>query len=297
MGDVARVSNALGHDETMRSRHNAPACRQYPVVAMLAVMLAVGCASSPPPAELTRYRVLVYNIHAGRDAAEADNLERVAAIVKMSGADVVLLQEVDRRTERSGRMDQVAELERLTGFDAAFGKTLDYQGGEYGIALLSRWPIVRDTLVRLAVSPPQQRAGGSYEPRGALRASIAAPNDTLFVVNTHIDASEDDQYRRQEMAGLLAIVDSLRSRRGAVLLGGDLNATPESEVIRMALVAGVRDAWLECGQGPGLTYPASLPVKRIDYLMIVARADCEVAVVIESQASDHRGVLFTIVAR
>ena len=164
-----------------------------------AAIVAGSCASatrSTPPDEL---RVLVYNIHAGKDAAGVDNLERVAALVRDTKADVVLLQEVDRLTTRSGNVDQLAELERRTGFHGAFGKTLDYQGGDYGIALLSRWPIRSDTLLRLPIDPPQARAGGSYEPRGALVARVAMPGRELRVINTHLDASREDHYRRQEV--------------------------------------------------------------------------------------------------
>jgi endonuclease/exonuclease/phosphatase family metal-dependent hydrolase len=226
--------------------------------------------------------------------------------VRESGADVALLQEVDRRTERSGRIDQVAELERLTGMGGAFGRTLDYQGGEYGIAILSRWPVVRDTLVHLVVSPPQQRAGGSYEPRGALVTVIARGTDTLRVLNTHLDPSRDDRYRAQEVADLIGLVERARagcvpaasSGRangcGTVLAGGDFNSTPESAVQQRLRAAGWRDAWEQCGSGDGLTYPTELPVKRIDYLFIVGGAHCRSARVLDADASDHRAVLFVL---
>ena len=47
-------------------------------------------------------RVLVYNMHAGKDAKGVDNLQRIAALVDSLRADIVLLQEVDRNTQRSG---------------------------------------------------------------------------------------------------------------------------------------------------------------------------------------------------
>lgn len=96
----------------------------------------------------------------------------MAEVVRTAGADIVLLQEVDRNTVRSGNVDQVAELTRLTGMHAQFGKSLDYQGGEYGIAILSRWPIIAREVVDLKVTPPQVRAGGSTEPRVALVVTI-----------------------------------------------------------------------------------------------------------------------------
>jgi endonuclease/exonuclease/phosphatase family metal-dependent hydrolase len=237
--------------------------------------------------------VLVYNIHAGKDAGGIDNIARVAEVVRGSGADLVLLQEVDRNTQRSGGVDQPATLSRLTSFPAAFGKTLDYQGGDYGIAILSRWPIVTETLVRLPVEPPQDRSG-RYEPRGALRVSIASPWGTMAVVNTHIDASGDDRWRRQEIRTVIAIADSIRSRGTLLLVGGDFNSTPESAVQQTARAAGLRDAWMECGAGPALTYPADSAVKRIDYLYLSGTTRCDHAEVLSSQASDHRPVLVRV---
>ena len=239
-------------------------------------------------------RVLVYNIHAGKDASGVDNLERVARIVADEGADIVLLQEVDRGTQRSGNVDQVAELRRMTGFHGAFGRTLDYQGGQYGIAILSRWPIVTDTMIQLPVVPPQERAGGSYEPRGALHARVSVPGrpQPINVVNTHLDPSGDPHYRRQEIAGVLRAIAGMDD--GLTFLGGDLNATPDDSAIASIAGSGLRDAWIACGgEGPGLSYPASTPVKRIDYLWLPAPVVCTDARVLETQASDHRPVLVT----
>ncbi|MEO7823076.1 MAG: endonuclease/exonuclease/phosphatase family protein, partial [Gemmatimonadaceae bacterium] len=129
------------------------------VVLTSLALTGLACASLPSRDKGPQVRVLVYNIHAGKDAKGVDNLARVAEIVRSTGADIALLQEVDRGTTRSGKVDQLAVLSRLTGFHAAFGKTLDYQGGDYGIAVLSRWPINRDSLIRLPVDPPQERSG------------------------------------------------------------------------------------------------------------------------------------------
>ena len=268
--------------------------RKLIALCSLAAVLA-GCASLKPAPDPV-VRVLVYNIHAGKDAGGVDNLERVAALVDSVKADIVLLQEVDRNTTRSGKVDQPATLARLTGFNIAFGKSLDFQGGQYGIAIMSRWPITADTTVPLPIQPPQPRSGsgGSYEPRAAIRAMIAAPGGPLAVVNTHLDASADDQWRRQEIRMVIAIVDSLRRRGVPTFAGGDINSTPESEVQVMARAAGLRDAWPTCGSGDGLTYPADSGTKRIDYLYLIGSAACTSAVVVASRASDHRPVLFVI---
>jgi endonuclease/exonuclease/phosphatase family metal-dependent hydrolase len=254
-------------------------------------LAAAGCAPasrSPADGEL---RVLVYNIHAGKDAGGEHNLERVAELVKRTGADVALLQEVDRGTARSGAEDQPATLSAATGFSPTFGRTLDYQGGEYGIAILSRWAATESSVQRLRVEPPQERAGGSYEPRGALIARTDAPYGRLRLLNTHLDASRAPTYRQQEVAQVVALADSLRALGGWVLIGGDFNAEPDTDVIRAMTRQGWRDAFAECGVGEGDTFPSAEPVKRIDYLFIPAGLVCGQAEVIATATSDHRPLL------
>lgn len=266
-------------------------------IALAALALAVlACRSAAPRAEPATLRVLVYNIHAGADRAGAPALDRVARVIRESGADVVLLQEVDSVVLRSGRVDQVAVLDSLTGFRGAFGRSLDYQGGGYGIAILSRWPLLARRTVRLPVEPPEERAGGSREPRSALHVTIGVPVlGQLEVVNTHLDPARSDSARLQEIATVLRLAGALRERGALVLVGGDLNSTPESEAQRRVRDAGWLDAWRTCGVGTdSLTWPDSAPRKRIDYLYLGPRLRCGEARVLTSDASDHRPLLVTV---
>ena len=259
----------------------------------LAVASLASCSTLRPKREPV-VNVLVYNIHAGKDAKGVGNLPRVAELVKSTGADVALLQELDVNTRRSGGVDQPARLADLTGLREVFGSTLDYDGGEYGIGVLTRWPVTHDTLFRLRVTPAQERAGGSYEPRGVLHALIATPYGPLHILNTHLDPSADDRFRMQEAARLLRLADQLRSSGELVLIGGDLNANPDSRVLALFLDAGWKDAWDGCGAGEGKTYPHDVPVKRIDYLLLGSGAACVSAEVLATDVSDHRPVLFRI---
>lgn len=256
--------------------------KRLPLV--LLPLLLAACVSSPPPTD--SFRVLVYNIHAGKDAAGEPNLGRVAELIASTDAHLVLLQEVDRNTTRSGGVDQLAELERLSGLHGTFGKSLDYQGGEYGLAILSRWPIAAADVVPLPNDPQQPRAGGAREPRIAL----FAVTNGIRVMNTHLDASRDETYRLQEIAHLLASAETSEP----LLVGGDFNAEPASAVYSQASARGLRDAWTECGAGSALTFPAGAPVKRIDYLFLAGDARCASARVLDSTASDHRPLLVTV---
>jgi len=234
--------------------------------------------------------VLIYNIHAGKDAAGRDNLSRVAEVVRSTGADLVLLQEVDRNTRRSGPADQPATLARLTGYAVAFGRTIGFQGGDYGIALLSRWPILRDTLVHLTVAAPPGRAAADREQRGVLLAVVDAPGGPLAVLDTHLDAASEDLWRVQEIATVLRVA-RMAPAGMPLLLGGDFNALPESPVHAALRGAGFRDAWTGCGEGDPATFPAGVPVRRIDYLYLQGEVRCRSARVLPGDASDHRALL------
>jgi endonuclease/exonuclease/phosphatase family metal-dependent hydrolase len=177
----------------------------------------------------------------------------------------------------------------------AFGSALDYDGGKYGVATLSRWPIDFDTLYRLPVDPPQERAGGSREPRGLLRADVMSPYGAIAVFNTHIDASREDTWRQQEARVIVSTVTTVRQSRPLVLLGGDMNSTPESAVQQNVRESGFRDAFAECGQGKGLTFPADSAVKRIDYLYLTGAMQCARAVVPASAVSDHRPLMVEVI--
>jgi len=263
-------------------------------LSLFAFTVGVSPACATAPAAPPSVRVLVYNIHAGKDAAGQPNLERVAALITSTAADVVLLQEVDRGTKRSGNVDQIATLGRQTGYSTAFGRSLDYDGGLYGIAALARGRIVNPETESLPIEPPQARAGGSYEPRAALMLVASTRLGPLPTLNTHLDASRDEHYRLQESKHILLLIKKMASNGRPAMAGGDFNAEPGSGTYRQLLDGGLRDAWTECGAGDGFTYPADKPIKRIDYLFLTSPLTCTRAEVLDSRASDHRPLLVTV---
>jgi endonuclease/exonuclease/phosphatase family metal-dependent hydrolase len=261
------------------------------------LFLATAACARPLVAPDRSVRVLVYNIHAGKDAANCPNLQRVAALVRSTSSDLVMLQEVDRRTRRSGDVDQLQVLMDGTNFDGSFGRTLDYDGGQYGIAALSRRRFVLNATMSLPVTPAQVRASGSNEPRGALVTVTDTRLGRIQAINTHLDASAPDTYRQQEADRLGEIVRERARLRMPLMLGGDFNSTPDSAVIKKVVGFSLRDAFAECGQDDGLTFPSDQPVKRIDYLFLSGALRCTTARVIETTISDHRPLLVTIALR
>jgi len=148
-------------------RPSGSSSKKLIAIAITIVLSAcAGSRSSSSPTGAATFKVLVYNVHAGKDAGGKDNLQRVADLVREVNADVVLFQEVDKGTRRSGGVDQPAEYAKRTGYHVAFGRSLDYDGGEYGIAVLSRWPIRRDSAIHLPVDPPQELRIWTARPPG-----------------------------------------------------------------------------------------------------------------------------------
>ena len=98
------------------------------------------------PAEL---RVLTYNIHHGEGVDGKFDLRRIAEVIKSASPDLLALQEVDQGTARASGVDQPAELARLTGMEVVFGRNIEFEGGGYGTALLSRLPVKAHSSVKL----------------------------------------------------------------------------------------------------------------------------------------------------
>src|SRR5699024_9613411 len=89
-------------------------------------------------------KILSYNIHHGNPPSEKAgyiDLPAIANVINESKADIIGLQEVDVNVERSGDVDQIKELAKLTDTEYYFAKGIDLQGGEYGVAVLSKLPI------------------------------------------------------------------------------------------------------------------------------------------------------------
>lgn len=232
-----------------------------------------------------RLKILSYNIHHGEGVDGRLDLERIAGVIRAADPDLVALQEVDRNTVRTGKVDQPAELARLTGRHVAFGDNIPYQGGEYGNAVLSRWPIVRLENLRL----PSLDHG---EQRGVLEVEVRPPGSAQAVILlcTHLDARRAGTER---IASAKAI-NLLASKRGTLpmILAGDLNDTTTS-----ATLTELATTWKNTNGKVTPTSPAKTPLRQIDFVLTLAQHPwnvAEVRVIDEALASDHRPIMATV---
>lgn len=113
-------------------------------------------------------RVVSYNIKHGRGMDGKVDLDRTAKVLAKLKPDIIALQEVDKHCTRSGKVDIAAELGKRLKMDHRFGKFMDFQGGEYGMAVLSRLPIKTTRIHKL----PR-----GAEPRIALEVVVQANSE------------------------------------------------------------------------------------------------------------------------
>jgi endonuclease/exonuclease/phosphatase family metal-dependent hydrolase len=224
-------------------------------------------------------RVVSYNIRHGRGMDGEVDLERTAAVLRRLDPDIVGLQEVDDGVERSGRVRQHLLLGELLGMHAEFGSFMDYQGGRYGLALLSRHPVRDARMIRLTEG---------NEPRVGLAVTIDAPGaGPLTVLNVHFDWVAADSFRFVQATEAAQFLDTVD---GPWIMLGDLNDEPGSRTVEL-----FRGRAMEAAKPPGgnLTFSSTEPVKEIDYIFAAPAARwgaTDVRVIPETLASDHRPV-------
>lgn len=231
----------------------------------------------PPRADGAPLRVLTYNIrHGARDDGRVD-LAGLAGIIRESGADLVALQEVDRYQVRSGLVDQAQWLAERLGMEAAFGANLRRGLGQYGNALLSRYPILSFRNVLLP---------GRLERRGVLVARVLTPQGPVTVLATHLGLSRGDRDAQAR-----AILAEAEREPGPTLLLGDWNTTTAAPELA-SLAARFRPALRQDGVEPANTFRAGRrePYAAIDHVFISEEWMVAGAAVLSGRLSDHQPV-------
>ncbi len=223
-------------------------------------------------------RVLTYNIHHGEGNDGRFDLERIAQLITAQEPDLVALQEIDVKTTRASGVDQAAELARLTKMHYAFGKFMDFRGGEYGQMVLSKYPILFQENLKLPEGP---------EPRAAMTVKVKLPEwKEIYFVGNHLYATAE-----QRLAQARVLVKRFAKTKEPVILAGDFNSLPASPPMRLLKESGWLDPTLD-EDNP--TFPSQDPRKEIDYVLYRPGELFELKeskVIEEPVASDHCPVL------
>lgn len=230
---------------------------------------AVDMAAEP----FRQVTIMSWNLRAGLGMDGVRDITRAGAVIKREDPDVVALQEIDRLTKRAGGIDQLVQLADVTGLNATWCKTIDFDGGEYGIALLSKTAPLRVQRIDLP---------GSGEHRMLLLAEFPR----YWVGVTHLPLEEKDR---------LAAVPILRGALDPakpLFLAGDWNDVPGSEFLnKVRLPYAILS-------GFDKTFPSDAPDRCLDYIAVTRRhraryEHVDRKVLPESVISDHRPIVVT----
>lgn len=231
-----------------------------------------------------RLRILSYNIHHAEGVDGKLDVPRIAQVILSVDPDLVALQEVDKNTIRTGKVNQDIELSRLTKMNCVFGSNITFQGGQYGNAILSKFPIIKNKNFLL----PNVDSG---EQRGLLQSQIQISNkENVLFFSTHLDHRRSDRERLASAKAINQII-SLGNKSPAIL-AGDFNDVPDSPTLNE-----LGKVWLRTNKKILRTIPASKPSRQIDYIFVQPKERWKI---IESQildediASDHRAI-FSII--
>jgi len=235
-------------------------------------------------------RIMSYNIHSciGTDGKLFP--ARVGRVIERQEPDIVALQEVDNNLPRTEFRDQAALLGEQLGMQSIFYPVLKKDGGEYGLAVLSRYPLKTMKCVLL----PARKAVGRREPRGLMWLRLDARIGPMNILNTHLSL-----YKKERQVQMQHIIQNYILRKipekEPILFCGDLNATTHSPAYK-ALSAHLQDSQLMLRSiRSDSTFISSYPLLRLDHIFHSAHlAPLRVEVVNDWEcrlASDHLPVL------
>ena len=237
------------------------------------VILLLGMASVSL-GQNKQLQIMSYNVRhcAGMDMVV--DYDRTANVIVQQQPNVVALQELDSMTGRSGHQDQLGELASRTGYHSVFGAAIDFDGGKYGVGILSR---------EIPLSTRRIPLPGD-EPRVLLVVEL----EDYVIACTHLDLEE-----AQRMASVPLIVEEAQRWEKPFILAGDWNDEPGSELLE------TMTHYFTILSGDEATYPADQPTGCIDHVAAFnGRAEAiESHVIDEPEASDHRPLVVWVSLR
>ena len=214
-------------------------------------------------------KVMTYNVRhcAGMDLVL--DYGRIATVVAQQQPDVVALQELDSMTGRSEQRYQLGELASRTGYHPVFGAAIDYDGGKYGVGILTRETPLSTKRIPLPGDEP--------------RVLLVVELQDYVIACTHLDLEEEPR-----LASVPLIIEEAQRWQKPFLLAGDWNDTPDSELLQEMA------KYFTILSGDQASYPADEPQDCLDYVAVFKGNFMEVlksTVINEPEASDHQPVM------
>lgn len=240
-------------------------------VIRLIIALAVLASISMHAAEL---KVMSYNIRNCKGMDKEIVYARVSDVINGEQPDIVMLQEVDSCTRRSSGIVVCDTLASLCGMQAVYAPAIDFDGGKYGIALLSQ-------------DKPLNVKRYALPGREEKRALVVTEFKNYVVASTHLSLTEADRN-----ASLPIIIEAAKQYKKPFIIAGDFNAEPKEEFIK-----NFSRHFTIVGDLVTNTFPADKPNIKIDYIAIFNNKAgkkvkwSDYRVIDEPMASDHRPIV------
>ena len=217
-------------------------------------------------------KLMSYNIKNANGMDNVCNFQRIANVINNASPDVVAIPEVDSMTNRSGQKYVLGEIADRTQMHGYFAPAIDYDGGKYGIGLLTK-----QVPLRLQTLP----LPGREEARTLILAEF-----TDIYCCTHMSLTEEDRMKSLELVKAFT-----SSSTKPLFLAGDMNAEPESGFIKE-----LQKDFQILSNPKQHTFPAPDPKETIDYIATLKQnakgfAVISAKVINEPMASDHRPIL------
>jgi endonuclease/exonuclease/phosphatase family metal-dependent hydrolase len=224
---------------------------------------------NPQPTDHRALKVMTYNLHQCFGMDNKLDVREVADTIRQADPDIVGFQEADGGRVPSLSVDQVLWLSRNLNMYSVYGPSW---GNTYGVALLSKYPILSHQR-HLLVSHEQQRA--------CLEARIDIGGRTLTFFSVHLGLNPEERHRQLDEL----LVHTAQAPSPKVLVG-DFNSHPDSREIERVLEQ-FEHSFAVAGTGDGYTSPPDSPMETIDYIFVSPDIEVLSAEVIASMASDH----------
>ncbi len=224
-------------------------------------------------------KAMTYNIHRGINKSGKLNLEDISDLIMASEADIIALQEVERHSIRTRFKDQIEILSKNLSMHYAYGKSINILNGQYGNAILSRYPIEEYKVFEL----PYEK-----ERRTLIRALINVNGYKLYAYSTHLGLNASERERQFE-----AIKRIIEDSEFDHILMGDFNSSADK-------LTSIYDILTDTAKNPEeaevYTFESEKYSERIDYIFLSSNLLPLSYRVIKSDASDHYPVIAEIQA-
>ena len=243
---------------------------------LLAAFTGLPLSAQTPTQEKNQIKLMTYNVRHGNGLDNVIDCERIANIIRKSGAQFVGVQELDSVTQRSNQRDILKELALESRLYPTFGKAIDFGGGGYGIGILSAEKPLEVHRIPL---PGREEA----------RLLLVAEFSRFVLANVHLSLTPEDAE-----ASLPIILKEAQRWDKPFFLVGDWNTHPDGKFVKE-----LSKSFKIISKTKQGTYPAPKPTECIDYIALY-QADKQPIVNLASKvvedtiASDHRPVINTV---